>query len=320
MADALRHCRKDWLFGVLYAASQDTTAPRCAIVIPLTLLFRDGLPDKVLVTDTAKKCVRGFLAPFSDAPSSSTTTTPASVAKEAKALRRKCTRYCVDMLHEYSEQSGFASVQHSVEPLACSVTYADGEREDLSLAHFERLSLNDTWCKQLILVQGFVPYQSLEAGLYRRRSAVRSRIEENASDAADQLTRSLANFVDQIYATSAEKAYAARAGGEAAAAAAADTYMDWSQGMDAMYVSRSHSLRAAEEKMAALAKETSRVNEMRATFGLDPHNRVILLSVESAVLESADMACNSLGTNRAMRQDLQVRSYLVHLAPHLAPM
>jgi hypothetical protein len=318
MTDPVRHCRKDWLYGVLYAASQDATAPRCAIVIPLTLLFRDGLPDKVLVTDSAKKCVTGFSSPFADVLSASASAaTPVSVAKEAKALRRKCTRYCVDMLREYSEQNGFAAVQHSVEPLVCSVTYVDGEREDLSLAHFDRLSRNDTWCQQLILVQGFVPYQSLEAGLYRRRSAVRSRIEENASEAADQLTRSLANFVDQVYATRAEKVYNARAGGEAAAAAAAaaDTYMDWSQGpagMDAMYVSRTHSLRAADDKRAAIAKETTRVKEMRATYGLDPHNRVILLAVESAALENADTPSEA---KRAVRQDIQVRVVSTHLAP-----
>ena len=297
-------CRKDWIFGVLYAASQDSSAPRCTIVVPLTLLFKDGLPEKVLITDTLKKCVRGFPTPFHNA--SVIATIPPPGTKEGKALRRKCLRYCKEMLQEYSEQNGFAAIQHgnSDEPFVVSVTYMDGEREDLSLPHFERLYRNDGWCQQLILAQGFVPYRTLEVGTYMRRARVRSRIEAHASEAADQLTRSLAGFVDQVYAISTENAIAANA---AANPGVSDSYMDWTQGKNAMetLMANQSTLLAAEKKMAEQRKETMRLADMKASFGLDHHDRVVLLSVDMAVLESADMVNNSSSMNRAMKQDLK---------------
>ena len=252
-----RHARKDWLFGVLYAASQDSSTPRCTVTIPLTLIFKDGLPDQVVISDTLKKNVRAFASPFAV---TNTTYVPLAASKEGKALRRKCFRYCQEMLQEYSLQNGFGAIQNTSEPLVCSITYSDGEREDLTIDHFERLYRNDSWCKQLILVQGFVPYCSLEAGTYQRRMRVRSRIEDHASEAADQLTRSLANWVDQVYAMSAEKAVAASS--SSGSINMSEGYMDWTQGrngMDTLFSNQSR-IQAAESKMAEVQKQTLRVS------------------------------------------------------------
>ncbi len=43
---------KDWIFNALWAASGEAKAPRCLINIPITFLFRDGLPFKALCTNT----------------------------------------------------------------------------------------------------------------------------------------------------------------------------------------------------------------------------------------------------------------------------
>ena len=253
-----RQCRKEWLFGVLYAACQDSSTPRCTVTIPLTLIFKDGLPDQVVISDTLKKNVRAFASPFA---ATNTTFVPLAASKEGKALRRKCFRYCQEMLQEYSLQNGFGAIQNTLEPLVCSITYADGEREDLTMDHFERLYRNDSWCKQLILVQGFVPYCSLEAGTYQRRIRVRSRIEDHASEAADQLTRSLASWVDQIYAMSAEKSYTAAAS-SSGSVSMSEGYVDWTQGRNSMdtLLANQNRIQAAESKMAEVQKQTLRLS------------------------------------------------------------
>ena len=312
------------------------------MTIPLTLIFKDGLPDQVVISDTLKKNVRAFASPFA---ANTTTYVPLAASKEGKALRRKCFRYCQEMLQEYSLQNGFGAIQNTAEPLVCSITYSDGEREDLTIDHFERLYRNDSWCKQLILVQGFVPYCSLEAGTYQRRVRVRSRIEDHASEAADQLTRSLASWVDQVYALSAEKSYAAATTTVASSSGSvnmSEGYMDWTQGrssMDTLFSNQSR-IQEAESKMAEVQKLTLRVSgdiytlsthpmdttitalyrlifhshyqcyiivtiELKCTYGLDHHDRVLLLSVDLATLESAEMINNSSSMNRAMKQDLK---------------
>jgi hypothetical protein len=196
-----RPCGLDWLFGVLYVASQEKSgvAPRCSVVIPLTLLFNTGTPTKVLVTDTPTKSVRGFATPFQQAP--------VTGSKEAGSYARKCFRYCAEMLHKYSEQNGYG--QGGEGPLVCTVTYADGEREHFTMERFAALYRTDPWRMQIKMVQGYVPCEGVQTGVYLRRSRVQSLIGDGGSEAAHQLTRSLATFADQVYALSAEKAFAA---------------------------------------------------------------------------------------------------------------
>ena len=47
------------------------------------------------------------------------------------------------------------------------------------------------------------------------------------------------------------------------------------------------------------------MSELKCTYGLDHHDRVLLLSVDLATLESAEMVNNSSSVNRAMKQDLK---------------
>ena len=279
-SDRARPCAKDWIFGVMYAASQEETAPQCSLVIPLTLLFNRGYPEKVIISETQKKYVRGFATPFQQ--------TPPTGSKELKTLRKTCFRYCHEMLVEYGQQNGYTAIQQDVEePILCTVTYADGEREDLSLGKFERLFRTDVWCKQLVMIQGYVPYHTLQTGSYLRRSRVRSLIDDHATEATHQLTRSLAGFVDHIYEISAEKTLTAD---KLAVNQLSAGYTNWNsnrgrQNIQAMYENHNKVLNA-EMNLNEHDKGSFRVSEMEATFGLDHHGRVVFLYMKKALLET----------------------------------
>jgi hypothetical protein len=46
---------REWLFTALWACAGDSRAPRCNLHIPLTFLFQDALPAKVLATEDATR-------------------------------------------------------------------------------------------------------------------------------------------------------------------------------------------------------------------------------------------------------------------------
>ena len=43
---------KDWIFNALWAASGEAKAPKCLINVPITFLFREGVPIKALSTSS----------------------------------------------------------------------------------------------------------------------------------------------------------------------------------------------------------------------------------------------------------------------------
>lgn len=47
---------KDWVFNAFWAACGEPTAPKCSMEIPVTFIFKNGKPIKIIRTD-----VRGFL-------------------------------------------------------------------------------------------------------------------------------------------------------------------------------------------------------------------------------------------------------------------
>ena len=270
-SDRVRPTAKDWIFGVIFAASQEETAPQCSLVIPLTLLFNRGYPEKVVISDTKKKSVRGFATPFQQSPPTG--------SKENKTLRKTCFRYCQEMLVEYGQQNGYTNVQqHIEEPILCTVTYTDGEREDLSLGKFERLFRTDVWCKQLVMIQGYVPYHTLQTGSYLRRSREKTL-------AADKLA------INQLSAG----------------------YTNWNsnrgrQNIQAIYENHNKVLNA-EMNLNEHDKGSFRVSEMEATFGLDHHGRVVFLYMTKALLEttqSSDGSSSSSSISQSKKHSLKV--------------
>ena len=294
MEEGTRPCGLDWLFGVLYVASQEKSgvAPRCSVVIPLTLLFNAGTPTKFLITDTPTKSVRGFATPFQLAPPTG--------SKEAGSFARNSFRYCADMLHEYSAQNGYAAAQAGGDgPLVCTVTYADGEREHFTMERFAALYRTDPWRLQIKMVQGYVPCEGVQTGAYLRRSRVQSLIDDRGSEAAHQLTRSLATFADQIYALSAEKAFAAEV---AAVRRLANEHHAVSRGRQrAGEVRASHDrMLATEQRLRERSKDTVRVAAMEATYGLDKYDRIIFLYTHKALLETTPSSSNSSSNSKTM--------------------
>ena len=72
-----------------------------------------------------------------------------------------------NMLMEYQQDNKYTECQpdHS-DPFLCTVTYVDGEQEDLTAQRLDLLMHNDNWRMQILLLQGYVPKVSRQFGNY----------------------------------------------------------------------------------------------------------------------------------------------------------
>jgi hypothetical protein len=67
------------------------------------------------------------------------------------------------------------------------------------LDKFDILMRNESWRYQVLLVQGYIPSRSTQKGKYSTENKVRSMLESQGAEAADQLTKSLARYAEKAY-------------------------------------------------------------------------------------------------------------------------
>ena len=151
---------KDWIFNTLWSSCGLESGPRCILNVPLSFVFNNGAPIKALTTDdTSGEVVR---VDFQNIELERTNEEVIHRGASNRFLRivRK-------LLLNYANHYKYMQFQKMEEPLFASVTYTDGEREDINLKAFDTLMRNDTWRSQVIILQGYVPALSTQAGRYQ---------------------------------------------------------------------------------------------------------------------------------------------------------
>ena len=222
---------KSFLFNAIWAAVGDTEFTsvhgyrhkpvRCNVPIPLTFMFKDGEPFKALTMDKNNLIVR---------------VSPEDVSlyenARSDATNRGMKQYR-NMLLDYQMFNRYGECQQSPhDPILCTgidtlhqlplsthpyinsppsiypitVTYVDGEQEDLTLQRLDLLMHNDNWRQQVMLLQGYVPtVVNREMGNYDGVKG--DKYEEKEKDLkkkpVDFLTQTIAKVVEKAYASTA---------------------------------------------------------------------------------------------------------------------
>ena len=163
---------KEFLFNALWAAVGETefkSVPvyrhkpvRCSVQIPLTFMFREGEPAKALSMDRSKQ----FITRVSPEE-------PSLYENARSDAQNRGVKQYRNMLVEYQRENKYDDCQSSQdEPYLCTVTYVDGEQEDLTAQRLDLLMHNDNWRMQILLLQGYVPVVSRLSGNYEMATNV----------------------------------------------------------------------------------------------------------------------------------------------------
>jgi hypothetical protein len=240
---------KDWIFNTLWSSCGWETGPKCLLNVPLTFVFKNGAPVKALTTDDAS----GEVTRVDFQNIELERTNEESIHRGASNRGIRIVR---KLLLDFAEHYGYFSAQKAEEPMLASVTYTDGEREDLNIRAFDVLMRNDFWRPQILILQAYVPTLSIQAGMYqpdKGEKKVRSLLESTGAEAADKLTRALAKFAEQSYKVSE--------GGVLGVKAPKSKF----------------SGKALDVKLTVL--------EMRASFSLDPTDKVMFLFSDYTMID-----------------------------------
>ena len=188
------------------------------------------------------------------------------------------------LLIEFARNSGYAEEfcdfeDIDDESLICSAVYVDGEREHLSLRKFDLLIRNESWRRQLMFIQGYVPMASSQTGFFGSKKKVRSLLDSDGAEAADQYAKSLAKFVERAYSECSSDlvsvgAPAAKKGGGSVASSRRSS--------DASSSAVSSAIASAA---AGANKVLLKVIEMQASFVLDKKGKLFFLQSDYTSIE-----------------------------------
>jgi hypothetical protein len=183
--------------------------------------------------------------------------------------------------------------------LRLQATYTDGEREDLSSQKLHILFRNKIWRKQVKLLQGYIPYTALQTGTYYRKAKIRSLINSQETVASDQMTRSLAIYIDQVYSacrslsdtskiTVKSTNKAQQLSNDRGNTRGSVNFSDENDPFPAL--SRGSVLQEISNIDNERSDSVLRVKELKLTFVLDPHDRITLLYADSVALERSNVS------------------------------
>lgn len=107
---------KDWVFNAFWVACGESSAPRCAVRIPVTCIFRDGKPFKTLGCDELGIVKRISLENMELERTDSEKGFRGQSVRTIRALRK--------LLIDYSNEHGYAAAQleNNHIPIICNVS------------------------------------------------------------------------------------------------------------------------------------------------------------------------------------------------------
>ena len=176
---------KDWVFQALWAAcpatsmslvtdSAQPSPSTCFLNIPVTILFKDGLPNKTLMTDDPTgRIKRIYLEKIEfDRVYDQHTTGRASIGSKEytfRAMRKVLNDFSVQ--NQYHLHQSHENVNKE-EPYIAKVIYSDEQIELLNSKTLEILLRNEAWRLQVMMIQGYVPTLSINSGMYSQKPHV----------------------------------------------------------------------------------------------------------------------------------------------------
>jgi hypothetical protein len=135
-------------------------------------MFREGEPTKALSMDRLKQ----FITRVSPEE-------PSLYENARSDAQNRGVKQYRNMLMEYQRENKYAECQSSQgEPFLCTVTYVDGEQEDLTAQRLDLLMHNDNWRMQILLLQGYVPAVSRQTGNYELGANVSNTYPSRATN------------------------------------------------------------------------------------------------------------------------------------------
>jgi hypothetical protein len=179
MASVTAIREKDWVFHALWAACGPGVMLKCSVIIPVTVLFKNGAPYKGM--DYFGSNLRRISL---DEHYDNVRDGRRIISGSSSALLRVCRSLLLNFAKEYGYVSGNdgysddfnGNVEDGIDESTtiCSVVYVDGEREDITLRQYDVLIRNESWRKQILFVQGFVPATSKQSGFFGNKKKVGS--------------------------------------------------------------------------------------------------------------------------------------------------
>lgn len=179
---------KDWAFQALWASCPTSSTPSlvdpnndrqvnpnaCLLNIPITCLFKDGMPSKCLMTDDSTGRIKRIylerivIDRVQERIQRGHGTGP--------PMQNQIFRAMLKVLLDYSQQNGYDVRQddndNKEEPFIAKVTYSDDQSENLNLKTLEILLRNDAWRLQILMIQGYVSTTSIQTGVYSKKPNV----------------------------------------------------------------------------------------------------------------------------------------------------
>ena len=98
---------KDWVFNAFWAACGEPSAPKCSMEIPITFIFKNGKPVKVIRTDSRGFLERVALEEIMLERTETERGLRGEMYKSLRALRQ--------LLFKFREEKGYPSAAHDSE-------------------------------------------------------------------------------------------------------------------------------------------------------------------------------------------------------------
>eukprot|EP01040_Poterioochromonas_malhamensis_P013046 gene13046-14311_t len=193
MATSIRG--KDWIFNALWGACGPGVygSASCVLNIPITFLFKDGLPVKVLTTDPSTgKLQRIYLDQIQ--------LSRFDFSEGFRGPAMHSLRGVLKLLEDYQLQNQYNAHQDDPNnPYLAKVIYIDDETENLTRDVLTKMLRMENWRMQVLLIQGFVPISSVQSGFYSQKPQVRSKLDTSMTETADGFAKSIAKYVERAY-------------------------------------------------------------------------------------------------------------------------
>ncbi len=178
---------KDWAFQALWASCPASTASLvdssndrevnsggCFLNIPITCLFKDGVPNKCMMTDENTGRIKRLYLERIVIDRVQERIHRGHGA--APPMQNQLFRAMLKVLMDYSRINGYDIRQddneNKDEPFIAKVTYSDDQVENLNAKTLEILLRNEAWRSQIVMIQGYIPTTSTQTGVYSQKPTV----------------------------------------------------------------------------------------------------------------------------------------------------
>ena len=189
---------KDFIFNTLWTTTVDEdSTSKCKVEIPLTFIWKNGSPFRVLSYDSNYKEVIRINFEHMMVERSVGVDPTIGQSNQKLSFFRK-------LLIEYQDKRKYGNdIQFIDKPKICTVFFMDGTDEDLDLWTLDILLRNDLWCMQVVMIQAFIPVKDTVEGIYSNKQGEKFKLEA-IKEKANKKAEDLVKFIERAYQNSTD--------------------------------------------------------------------------------------------------------------------